>query len=129
MQFTKHHRFNTQCHSGFYVSCDKPHFECIYIPALLSCLVNELPLVALYTSIRQQSEKINHKFVEKKIKTKVYIQFEQYYVSRVMRKQDFHLCENKGADQLLSNCEVFATQIVHFLSFLTPKVQATGHLL
>ena len=27
------------------------------------------------------------------------------YMSRVMRKPDFCLCENKGADQLRSNCE------------------------
>ena len=35
---------------------------------------------------------------------------------------DFYLCENKGADQLCSNCTadhhlVFATQIVQFLFF------------
>ena len=29
----------------------------------------------------------------------------QYYLSRVLRKPDFCLCENKGADQLRSNCE------------------------
>ena len=28
-----------------------------------------------------------------------------YNMSRVMRKPDFCLCENKGADQLRSNCE------------------------
>ena len=28
-----------------------------------------------------------------------------YHMSRVMRKPDFGLCENKGADQLRSNCE------------------------
>ena len=33
-------------------------------------------------------------------------------MSRVMRKQDFCLCENKGADQLCSNCE--ADQLLCF---------------
>ena len=28
----------------------------------------------------------------------------RYVMSLVMRKQDFCLCENKGADQLCSNC-------------------------
>ena len=28
-----------------------------------------------------------------------------YYMSRIVRKPDFCLCENKGADQLRSNCE------------------------
>ena len=28
-----------------------------------------------------------------------------HYMSRAMRKPDFCLCENKGADQLRSNCE------------------------
>ena len=31
--------------------------------------------------------------------------FSQNHLSRVMRKPDFRLCENKGADQLRSNCE------------------------
>ena len=29
----------------------------------------------------------------------------QDYKSRIVRKRDFRLCENKGADQLRSNCE------------------------
>ena len=28
----------------------------------------------------------------------------RYKVSRIIRKPDFHLCENKGTDQLCSNC-------------------------
>ena len=35
-----------------------------------------------------------------------------YYLSRVVRKPDFCLCENKGADQLRSNCE--ADQRLYF---------------
>ena len=40
-----------------------------------------------------------------------------------MRKLDFCICENKGADKLCSNCTadqrlVFPTQIVRFLFFL-----------
>ena len=51
-----------------------------------------------------------------------------------MRKLDFCLCENKGADQLRSNCKadqhfVFATRIVQFLFFLNPNLQASNHLL
>ena len=30
---------------------------------------------------------------------------EQKQMSRIVRKPDFCLCENKGADQLRSNCE------------------------
>ena len=51
-----------------------------------------------------------------------------------MRKPTFCICENKGADQLRSNCEadhtfVFATWIVQFLYFLNPKFPASSHLL
>ena len=48
-----------------------------------------------------------------------------------MRKPDFCQGENKGTDQLRSNCEadqrlVFATQIVQFLVYLYPKFQASS---
>ena len=51
-----------------------------------------------------------------------------------MRKPDFCLGENKGADQLRGNREadhafVFATRIVYFLFFLNPKFQASSLLL
>ena len=49
-----------------------------------------------------------------------------------MKKPTFCKCENKGADQLHSNCEadfVFATRIVQFLYFLNPKFPASSHLL
>ena len=50
--------------------------------------------------------------------------------SRIVRKPDFCLCENKGADQLHSNSDfVFATRIVQFLFFLNPKFQASYHFL
>ena len=63
-----------------------------------------------------------------------------YYMSCIMRKQDFCLCENKGADQLCSTCTskgqgqlisafVFATRIVQFLFFLNPNFQASNYLL
>ena len=42
-----------------------------------------------------------------------------------MRKPDFCICENKGADQL----RVFATQIVKSLYFLNTKFQASSHLM
>ena len=32
-----------------------------------------------------------------------------YYMSRVMRKPDFNICENKGADQLRSNSKTIKT--------------------
>ena len=55
-------------------------------------------------------------------------------MSRIMRKLDFCLCENKGAGQLRSNCEavstfVFATRIVQFHVVLNPKFQASSCLL
>ena len=60
-----------------------------------------------------------------------------------MRKPTICICENKGADQLRSNCEaisfavtaklisafVFATWIVQFLYFQNPKCPASNHLL
>ena len=53
-----------------------------------------------------------------------------------MRKPDFCLGENKGADQLRGNREadlisafVFATRIVQFLFYLNPKFQASSLLL
>ena len=57
---------------------------------------------------------------------------------RFMGKPTICIGENKGADQLLSNCEavaklisafVIATRIVQFLYFLNPKFQASNHLL
>ena len=62
-------------------------------------------------------------------------------VSRIVRKPDFCLCENKAADQLrgsqisfavtakLISAFVFATRIVQFLFFLNPKFQASSLLL
>ena len=49
-------------------------------------------------------------------------------MSRIVRKSDFCLGENKGADQLRGNF-VFATRIVQFLFFLNPKFQASSLLL
>ena len=48
-----------------------------------------------------------------------------------MRKHDFSICENKGADQLHSNCTAdqrlcFATLIVQPLFFLNPKFSASS---
>ena len=49
-----------------------------------------------------------------------------------MRKPDFRICENKGADQLVTaqliSAFAFATQIVQFLYFLNPNFQASTHL-
>ena len=49
------------------------------------------------------------------------------YLSRMVRKPEFCLCENKGADQLRSKIItfVFAKLIVRFLFFLIPKFQAS----
>ena len=33
------------------------------------------------------------------------VRFYINYMSRIVRKRDYCLCENKGADQLRSNCE------------------------
>ena len=51
-----------------------------------------------------------------------------------MGKPTICICENKGADQLRSNCEAdqrvcFATQIVQFLYFLNPKFPVSSILL
>ena len=62
------------------------------------------------------------------------------YMSRIVRKPDFCLGENKGADQLRGNHEfavtaklisafVFATRIVQFLFYLNPKFQASSSFL
>ena len=55
-------------------------------------------------------------------------------MSRIVRKREFGLCENKGADQLRGNREAdqrlfFATRIVQFLFFLNPKFQASSSFL
>ena len=44
------------------------------------------------------------------------------YLSRVVRKSAFSICENKDADQL--RAFVFATRIVQSFYFLNPKFQA-----
>ena len=50
-----------------------------------------------------------------------------------MRKPEFCLCENKGADHLCSNCsadeKALVIWIVQILFFLNPKFQAPSHLL
>ena len=48
------------------------------------------------------------------------------HMSRVVRKPDFGICENKDADQLRG---VFATQIVQSLYFLNTKFQASSNLM
>ena len=53
------------------------------------------------------------------------------YMSLVMRKPDFCICENKDADQLCRNRTAdqrlcFATWIVQSLFFLNPKFQASS---
>ena len=58
----------------------------------------------------------------------------QLYMSRIVRKRDFCLCENKGADQLRGNPKlisafVFAIRIVYFLFYLNPKFQASSSFL
>ena len=55
-------------------------------------------------------------------------------MSRLMRKPTICMCENKDADQLRGNAKlisafVFATRIVRFLLYSTPKFQASSHLL
>ena len=52
----------------------------------------------------------------------------------VMRKPTICICENKGADQLRSNCEAdqrlcFAAKIVQSFFHLNPKFQASSLLL
>ena len=57
------------------------------------------------------------------------------YMSLVVRKLAFCICENKDADQLrgysakLISAFVFATRIVQSLYFLNPKFQASSRLL
>ena len=55
-------------------------------------------------------------------------------MSRPMGKPTICIGENKGADQLRGNREadhafVFATRIVQFLLYLTPKFQASSFML
>ena len=56
-----------------------------------------------------------------------------YYLSLVLRKPAFCICENKDADQLrgtakLISAFVFATRIVQSLYYLNPKFHASKHL-
>ena len=60
----------------------------------------------------------------------------QYKMSRVVRKPDFCICENKAADQLRGNrdadqrlCFRYIASTVQFLYFLYTKFQASSHLL
>ena len=45
-----------------------------------------------------------------------------HHMSRILRKLDFCLCENKGADQLCRNCTAD-----HRLSY-TPGIYADGYI-
>ena len=58
----------------------------------------------------------------------IYIGKKNHEMSRIVRKPDFCLGENKVADQLIS-AFVFATRIVQFLFFLNPKFQASSSFL
>ena len=62
------------------------------------------------------------------------LHFKNSYLSIVVRKLDFCLCENKGADQLPSNCETDQHRCFRYMDstislFLNPKFQASSHLL
>ena len=48
---------------------------------------------------------INHETLVKDTDTRSLVKEYVNYMSRIVRKQDYCLCENKGADQLRSNCE------------------------
>ena len=54
------------------------------------------------------------------------------YMSRVMRKLDFCLCENKGADQFRSDCKAHQSLCFFYMDstipfFLNLKFQASSH--
>ena len=58
---------------------------------------------------------------------------EHYHMNHTMRKPDFCICKNKGADQLSSNCEAdqrlcfrYSDSTIEFLFYLYPKFQATS---
>ena len=55
------------------------------------------------------------------------------HMSRIMRKPAICICENKGADQLRSNCEadqrLCFRYTVPFFYFLNPKFPVSSHLL
>ena len=65
------------------------------------------------------------------------VPFKSTYMSLVVRKPAFCICENKDADQLrgfavtakLISAFVFATRLVQSLYYLNPKFQASSHLL
>ena len=51
------------------------------------------------------------------------------YLSHIVRKPDFCLCENKGADQLRSNCEADQRLCFHYMDStipLLPKSEITS---
>ena len=61
-------------------------------------------------------------------------QAEMHYLSRVMIKPGFCICENKDADQLrgtakLISAFIFNTRIVQSIYFLNPKFHGSSHLL
>ena len=47
-------------------------------------------------------------------------------MSRIMRKPDFCLCENKGADQLRSNCEADQRLCFRYLDSTIPLLSKSG---
>ena len=51
-------------------------------------------------------------------------------MSSVMRKPAFCICDNKGADQLRSNCAADQRSCFCYVDyFLNPKFQTSSHLL
>ena len=64
--------------------------------------------------------------------TKISSSCPRYFMSIVMRKLAFCICENKDADQVtakLISAFVSAIKLVQFLYFLNTKFQAPSHLL
>ena len=68
----------------------------------------------------------------------IYIYICMYHMSCINRKQDYCLCENKGADQLCNNCTadqrlcfcyMYTDSSVQFLLYLYPKFQDSSLLL
>ena len=81
----------------------------------------------------------NHNYLKSSENSHLYLKLldsTENYLSLVMRKPAFGMCENKDADQIsfavtakLISSFVFAIRIVQSLFYLIPKFQASSHLL
>ena len=129
-----HYQDCEQKSSGFIPltpSCAKvnPLTICVYVPTLLNCYNQNLVKFGLSSLAVFNQEILQQNIFYHQCSIWLFI-----IIPPLLTAIFACICENKDTDQLRGNREadhafVFATRIVHFLSHLNPKFQASSSFL